>query len=564
MVHLAATKQTYRAKDIAEVMFHLVYKLHGMPSNIVSDHNTLFTSTFWQHLNQLTGVELQMSMLFHPQTDGATERANWTITQMLRSQVSPHQKDWASKLLAIEFAINSASSSTTGYIPFVLNYGQLPPPLIWNMSSKFPGMQSFLQMMKDTTMAAHNAVISARVKSTTMANRKRIEAPFIEGDLVYLLTVNLSLPKGQARKLSPKYIGPYRILRDYHNNLSLLDLPAKLKQRGLHPAFHAHLLRLHVPNNNRHFPGRQLQQILDIGVSEEWSVSRVSDHHGQGTDALFKVEYTTGDHVWLPYHDVARLEAVGQYLESLGAPSIKHLPKKVFPGAANIVFTTIGTYSEAHNIVLSLVDLLLENLAKSSRSSTYLSLGGNSSSPSLPATIPSSMLSHQVEPPLADAMNIDTPVPTKIRGSYTPQSHSGRGRHSSRRHDWYKGQGGPYQHKAQMQNADAMSAFTSFFRAEAEASKPSLTLCQQTFTDRWVPPRKEELATRKEAHASNQQVWAEHHSEFSQYHQCSHHLTLDNRHVPHSSDRSREPRAQRAGSRPIGGSASCTSNPFAN
>ncbi|KAG2150795.1 hypothetical protein DEU56DRAFT_689539, partial [Suillus clintonianus] len=105
----------------------------------------------------------------------------------------------------------------------------------------------------------------------------------------------------------------------------LLDPPSELKQRGLHPAFHAHLLRFHVPNDNRRFPGRQLSQISDIGCLEEWSVSHLTDHNGQGTDSLFEVEYSTGDRVWLPYHEVSRLKALVQYLEALGVPGIKHL-----------------------------------------------------------------------------------------------------------------------------------------------------------------------------------------------------------------------------------------------
>src|SRR5205807_1028641 len=102
------------------------------------------------------------------------------------------------------------------------------------------------------------------------------------------------------------------------NNSFLLDLPSDLKQRGLHPAFHAHLLRPHVPNDDRRFPGRQLKQIAEIGQLEEWSVSRIRSHSGQGTTALFEVEYSTGDRVWLPYHEVSRLEALVQYLEALG------------------------------------------------------------------------------------------------------------------------------------------------------------------------------------------------------------------------------------------------------
>jgi hypothetical protein len=49
-----------------------------------------------------------MSSAYHPQSDGATERANKTLTQMLRQCVDAKQKDWVSKLPVIEFAINSA------------------------------------------------------------------------------------------------------------------------------------------------------------------------------------------------------------------------------------------------------------------------------------------------------------------------------------------------------------------------------------------------------------------------------------------------------------------------
>ncbi|KAI0366027.1 hypothetical protein BV20DRAFT_928202, partial [Pilatotrama ljubarskyi] len=53
-------------------------------------------------------------------------RANRTITQMLRQCVGPTQKDWVSKLPAIEFAINVARSDTTGYAPFFLNSRRVP------------------------------------------------------------------------------------------------------------------------------------------------------------------------------------------------------------------------------------------------------------------------------------------------------------------------------------------------------------------------------------------------------------------------------------------------------
>ncbi|EIN04208.1 retrotransposon protein Ty3-gypsy sub-class, partial [Punctularia strigosozonata HHB-11173 SS5] len=57
-VHLVPSRQDYRARDIAELVFAEIYRLHGLPRRIVSDRDVLFTSTFWQHLNKMLGVKL--------------------------------------------------------------------------------------------------------------------------------------------------------------------------------------------------------------------------------------------------------------------------------------------------------------------------------------------------------------------------------------------------------------------------------------------------------------------------------------------------------------------------
>jgi hypothetical protein len=130
MVHLIPSREDYKAPQVAEMMFDHVYKHHGLPKSIVSDRDVLFTSTFWKHLHELVGTKLKMSSAYHPQTDGSTERANKTVTQMLRQCIDPKQKSWVSKLSAIEFAINSARSASTGYAPFFLNTGRMPRSMI--------------------------------------------------------------------------------------------------------------------------------------------------------------------------------------------------------------------------------------------------------------------------------------------------------------------------------------------------------------------------------------------------------------------------------------------------
>ncbi|KZT63165.1 hypothetical protein DAEQUDRAFT_644407, partial [Daedalea quercina L-15889] len=84
-----------------------------------------------------------------------------------------------------------------------------------------PGVRAFADRAFENLLVAHDAIIESRIVQTTQANRRRrAEAPtdgsptpFEVGNLVYLSTQNLSLPKGRANKLTPRYVGPYRVLK---------------------------------------------------------------------------------------------------------------------------------------------------------------------------------------------------------------------------------------------------------------------------------------------------------------------------------------------------------------
>ena len=76
MVELIPSRINYNVIDLAELMFEHVYKHHGLPQNIISDRDVLFTSLFWGHLHKLIGTRLRMSSAYHPQTDRSRERAN--------------------------------------------------------------------------------------------------------------------------------------------------------------------------------------------------------------------------------------------------------------------------------------------------------------------------------------------------------------------------------------------------------------------------------------------------------------------------------------------------------
>ncbi len=69
MVHFTAVLSSITAERSAEVFVDTVFRLHGMPSELISDRDIRFTATFWQHVFSILGTRLRMSTADHPQTD---------------------------------------------------------------------------------------------------------------------------------------------------------------------------------------------------------------------------------------------------------------------------------------------------------------------------------------------------------------------------------------------------------------------------------------------------------------------------------------------------------------
>ena len=72
------------------------------------------------------GMTLVMSLGFHPQTNGQTERVNRSIEEMLTAYVGKWQNDWNEWLGMVEFAYNNLVHSSSGFTPFYLCYGRHP------------------------------------------------------------------------------------------------------------------------------------------------------------------------------------------------------------------------------------------------------------------------------------------------------------------------------------------------------------------------------------------------------------------------------------------------------
>jgi hypothetical protein len=70
--HFIPIKSTCKVIYIANVFMKEIFRLHGMPKEIVSDRDTKFTSRFWKSLMDSLETKLLFSIAYHPQNDGQT------------------------------------------------------------------------------------------------------------------------------------------------------------------------------------------------------------------------------------------------------------------------------------------------------------------------------------------------------------------------------------------------------------------------------------------------------------------------------------------------------------
>ena len=119
-------KEKYNAEQLVFLLLDRLIRDYSIPKSITSDRDKLFTLNYWKTLLGMIGTKLQISTIYHPQTDRQIERANQTLEIYLRHYVNKKQNNWVQLLPMAQLAYNDKLSQTTGLTPFFANYGKNP------------------------------------------------------------------------------------------------------------------------------------------------------------------------------------------------------------------------------------------------------------------------------------------------------------------------------------------------------------------------------------------------------------------------------------------------------
>jgi len=130
MIHLIPCADVPSADLTARLLLFNVFRYHGFPKTIVSDHGSQFSSEFWTSLCSAIRAKPRLATAHHQQSNGQVERANAVVEQYIRCYCSTAQSEWCFYLPLCEFAYNNSLNKSLGRTPFFANYGFHPNSVI--------------------------------------------------------------------------------------------------------------------------------------------------------------------------------------------------------------------------------------------------------------------------------------------------------------------------------------------------------------------------------------------------------------------------------------------------
>ena len=120
--HFLAVRMTFSLERFCRLYIREIVRLHGVPVSIVLDRDPRFTAHFWKSFQKAMDTRLMLSIAFHPQTDGQSERTIQVFEDMLRACVPDHKRSWEEHLPLVEFAYNNIYQASIQMAPYEALY----------------------------------------------------------------------------------------------------------------------------------------------------------------------------------------------------------------------------------------------------------------------------------------------------------------------------------------------------------------------------------------------------------------------------------------------------------
>ena len=183
-----------------------------------------------KELYRVMGIKGNPSTVYHPQTNGQTERVNQSVKEFLTMFVNDKQDDWSDWLAIAQFCHNNWKHLATTYSPFFLTYGyHLNKGLEPKCEYVVEAIGDFVQWINEAHKVAKKALEQS---NTVMKNQydkhKKPAINYKPSDKVYISMEHLP-SVWQSQKLEKKFFGLYEVVEKVGQSTYQIKIPISWK-----------------------------------------------------------------------------------------------------------------------------------------------------------------------------------------------------------------------------------------------------------------------------------------------------------------------------------------------
>lgn len=191
---------------------------HRAPAKVITDNGSEFKAEF-EKLMEKHHVKHIHSSPRHPRSNGMVERANKTLSQMIRTAVNEKRHtDWEQHVAPSVYAYNTSVHEVTGYTPYYLLRGVHPPSgnLLNEPNDLHPKSENATETLLESRQKAVERTQKYQQKQKERYDKKRGHNSLKKGD--YVMMEICTQKKGQSQRFNERKRGPFQVVKVYDNN----------------------------------------------------------------------------------------------------------------------------------------------------------------------------------------------------------------------------------------------------------------------------------------------------------------------------------------------------------
>lgn len=219
-VKLYPTKTT-STKEVIKAL-NEYFRYYSKPKYIVSDRGSSFTSDDFRKFVEDNEIQQVKIATFSPQANGQVERINRSLGPMIAKLLSSENNTtWEKVVETVEFTLNNTRHRMINEHPSIMLFGVNQRGKLSDKINENVTDEDIRDLDKIREKADEKQKTAQQYNKNYVDSKRKQPVTYKTGD--YVVIKNLDNNVGVARKLLPKFKGPYEIKKVLENDRYILE-----------------------------------------------------------------------------------------------------------------------------------------------------------------------------------------------------------------------------------------------------------------------------------------------------------------------------------------------------